>query len=83
MRACIIDFIRNHTESQFVNICTLENYKVTHLLKDIDGLENKLNQSNKLAQCITLKVRLHTAINRTDFVSWCMLYTYDGNKMHS
>ena len=22
-----------------------------------------------------LKVRLHTAINRADFVSWCMLYT--------
>ena len=30
------------------------------------------------------KVRLHTAINRAaDFVSWCMLYTYEGNKMHS
>ena len=28
-------------------------------------------------------VRLHTAINRADFVSWCMLYTYDGYKMHS
>ena len=24
---------------------------------------------------------LHTAINRTDYVSWCMLYTYKGNKM--
>ena len=22
-----------------------------------------------------MKVRLHTAINRADFVSWCMLYT--------
>ena len=30
---------------------------------------------------ISLKVRLHTAINRADFVSWCMLYTYDGNKI--
>ena len=30
-----------------------------------------------------LKVRLHTAINWADFVSWCMLYTYEGNKMHS
>ena len=30
-----------------------------------------------------LKLRLHTAINRADFVSWCMLYTYKGNKMHS
>ena len=30
------------------------------------------------------KLRLHTAINRADFVSWCMLYTYEGsNKMHS
>ena len=30
-----------------------------------------------------VEVRLHTAINRADFVSWCMLYTYEGNKMHS
>ena len=30
-----------------------------------------------------IKVRLHTTINRADFVSWCMLYTYEGNKMHS
>ena len=30
-----------------------------------------------------LKVRLHTAINQADFVSWCMLYTYKGNKMYS
>ena len=28
-------------------------------------------------------LRLHTAINRADLVSWCMLYTYKGNKMHS
>ena len=32
---------------------------------------------------LRFKVRLHTAINLADFVSWCMLYTYDGNKMHS
>ena len=32
---------------------------------------------------VLIKVRLHTAINRADFVSWCMLYTYEGNKMHS
>ena len=25
------------------------------------------------------KVRLHTAINRADFVSWCTLYTKEGN----
>ena len=30
-----------------------------------------------------LKVRLHTAIARADFVSWCMLYIHEGNKMHS
>ena len=30
-----------------------------------------------------IKVRLDTAINRADFVSWCMLYTYEGNKMAS
>ena len=29
------------------------------------------------------KVYLHTTINRADFVFWCMLYTYEGNKMHS
>ena len=28
-----------------------------------------------------LKLRSHTAINRADFVSWCMLYTYEGNKI--
>ena len=28
----------------------------------------------------SLKVRLHTAINRADFVSWCMLYAKEGNK---
>ena len=27
-----------------------------------------------------VKLRLPTAINRADFVSWCMLYTYEGNK---
>ena len=32
---------------------------------------------------IRVKVRLHTAINQADFVSRCMLYTYDGNKMYS
>ena len=26
------------------------------------------------------KLRLHTAINRADFVSWYMLYTYKGKK---
>ena len=26
---------------------------------------------------------LHTVINLADFVSWCMLYTYKGKKMHS
>ena len=26
---------------------------------------------------------LHTTNNRADFVSWCMLYTYEGNKIHS
>ena len=34
-------------------------------------------------QFARVKVRLHTAINRADFVSWCTLYTYEGNKMHS
>ena len=29
----------------------------------------------------SVKLRLHTAINRADFVSWYMLYTYEGNKV--
>ena len=28
-----------------------------------------------LVSARSVKVRLHTAINRADFVSWCMLYT--------
>ena len=31
----------------------------------------------------SVKVRFHTAIIQADFVSWCMLYTYEGNKIHS
>ena len=31
---------------------------------------------------VGFKVHLHTAINQDDFVSWCMLYTYEGNEMH-
>ena len=30
-----------------------------------------------------LKLHLHTAINRADLAYWCMLYTYEGNKMQS
>ena len=37
----------------------------------------------KLCMFMRLEVRLHTAINRADFVSWCMLYIHEGNKMHS
>ena len=29
-----------------------------------------------------VKLRLHTAINRADFVSRCMLSTYEGDKLH-
>ena len=25
-----------------------------------------------------MKLHLHTAINQTDFISWCMSYTYEG-----
>ena len=34
---------------------------------------------NELESCI---MRLHTAISWVDFVSWWMLQTYKGNKMH-
>ena len=36
-----------------------------------------------VGSCGGVRVRLHTAINRADFRSGCMLYTYEGNKMHS
>ena len=36
-----------------------------------------------LTKISQLKLRLHTAINQADFVSWCMLYTCEGNKMQS
>ena len=41
------------------------------------------NAIRRVRQAHFLYIRLHTAINWADFVSWCMLYTYDGNKMHS
>ena len=47
-------------------------------LRDV-FLRHGLNMSTTTG---LLKVRLHTAINRADFVSWCMLYTNEGNKMH-
>ena len=34
-------------------------------------------------QTVTLKLRLNIEINRADFVSWCMLYSYEDNKRHS
>ena len=45
--------------------------------------QNEKNRhKNRLCKRV-FKVRLHTAINLADFVSWCMLYSYEGNKMHS
>ena len=41
------------------------------------GIQNVI-----LADDSRLKVRVHTTINRANFVTWCMLYTYEGNKMH-
>ena len=38
------------------------------------------SQINSQSESSFFKVRLHTAINRADFVSWCMLYTKEGNK---
>ena len=35
--------------------------------------------NGKLISAVFLKVRLHTAINRDDFVSWCMLYNNNNN----
>ena len=39
-----------------------------------------LNSKDKVGGLNSVKLRLHVAINRVDFVSWCMLYTYEGNK---
>ena len=36
---------------------------------------------DKLPVSSCLKLRLHTAINRADFVSWCMLYIYIYTKV--
>ena len=44
---------------------------------------NNRMQSSLTEFKIDVRLRLHTVINRVDFVSWCMLYTYEGNKMHS
>ena len=60
--------------------------KVSKLKKFSDSFPEKYPHLKK--KCITpltnwLKLRLHTAINRADFVPRCMLYTYEGNKMHS
>ena len=37
--------------------------------------------NGKLISAVFLKVRLHTAINRDDFVSWCMLYNNNNNNL--
>ena len=50
------------------------------LLKEISELEYSSKFKTTLKDYI--KVRLHTAINQADFISWCMLYTNEGNKMH-
>ena len=50
------------------------------LLKEISELESLSKFKTTLKEYI--KVRLHTAINRADFLSPCMLYTNEGNKMH-
>ena len=42
------------------------------LLKEISELEYSSKFKTTLKDYI--KVRLHTAINQADFISWCMLY---------
>ena len=44
-------------------------------------LQSKISKSAIYSTKIaTFKVRLHSAINLADFVSWCILYTKEGNK---
>ena len=45
--------------------------------------QNEKNRHKNRPCKRALKLRLHTAINQVDFVSWCMFYLYEGNEMHS
>ena len=57
--------------------------KFTHInTRAINQLAHRASPVSEEARLIE-GIRLHTAINQADFVSCCMLYTYDGNKMHS
>ena len=60
-------------------------YKVWNTGKNVFYFFYKINRrKQKRGNTVAFfKVRLHTAINRADFVSWCMLYTCECNKMHS
>ena len=42
---------------------------------------NKFKRTQPRVFKVNVKLRLYTAVNRVDFVSRCMLYTYEGNKI--
>ena len=66
-------------------------FRKKHCFLKIKNIQKFIKTMHKLkclfdfisVNLLGLKLRLHTAINRADFVSRCMLYTYKGNKMHS
>ena len=66
----IAGLLAGSTQSKQWRIELLYRYKRVKINR-ITGVQNPV------------KLRLHSAITRADFVSWCMLYTYKGNKMHS
>ena len=47
--------------------------------KEVGYTQSKVT---KYSSC-TVKLHLHAVINQADFVSWCMLHMYEGNKMYS
>ena len=63
-----------------------ERNKMEKLINECETVSNDLKSLFEVptdkSEVWLIKLRLHTAINRADFVSWCMLYTYDGNRMH-
>ena len=51
------------------------------IIQNLSGFKIMDSELKFRLECC-LKLRLHTAINWADFVSWCMLYTNEGYKMH-
>ena len=73
-------------EKNFMRVCTVVAKPWICIFRNTNlgwVLENFYTLKKILGKLSSVKVRLHTAINRVHFISWCMLYTYECNKMHS